>query len=900
MSETDFLAPNPGGQNYSPISKYGQISIAEQLARLEEIRNGGRRQVYQPQPPTQESRWGQIREGFSQVEEAIGGQQRRAESGYEGYSRPTLSPDQDGKSWVQEYREKQHMRKVAQEARARAEADLQKLLKEREEAQARALEQERLAAQAAERLRKLEEAEQEALRAAAREQQQREQRVLASQVEAEKTEAEKMAELLASFQNPASAPVTDSPGDLPVQKSASPSVSGQERQQKDVKKQSVPRPVSSNISSTSRIFGSRQASAAPALSTRSSAIGSQEASLPPAIDTSLAVADASSVNAADTTQPIKIDPIASLTDSTDDQVLADKLAFAAQSATARPVSQASTSAMPVSTPPRVTVPDGSAPSAPSPNRGVGTTPSVLQTPQVGAQIPPDTRHQSVPAQLAGENAAPVTATDRANPSLKSPNIAGVARDMAQTGLAGVTAASAAEMFQQALTQAGLGAATASAPAMPSYRQATPKVTPPSQPAAMPVVTAAPGGEQTPASMPSQVTGINQISKLPQVAQSLAPSASAIATSTPTGNGTQTTQNVHQSAQRPAPAPPVAAQPTQESLMALQPQHANRQDVQTVPDYRQSVATGQPVLPTSLPTSQVSVLQAEGKAQTGKITQSTPLTQTATPAQAVAPAPPYSSTSYPTESTPGGSYSGQINPMLPASFDPESQPAAVSVSAPVGTPAPISTYAPAPSAPAPAVGSVPDVGSVPAVAAAPAPPPTSLTSDSVPTASAGSVAVAAGAIAADTIAAPPAGSTSQISAPTEQTNVVEPTSPPSLPSSSKSEENGPVPVQAQSPQTPPQDENSHWWQRKRKEKVKKAEAPEREDARAGASQALRENEEEEPLTFIQTFLRWTLRLSILLIIALGMVLTMDRPVISQTIGREVLEPGIVDSVSVIKI
>lgn len=893
MSETDFLAPNPGGQNYSPISKYGQISIAEQLARLEEIRNGGRRQVYQPQPPTQESRWGQIREGFSQVEDAIGEQQRRAESGYDKYSRPTLSPDQDGKSWVQEYREKQHMRKVAQEARARAEADLKKLLKEREEAQARALEQERLAAQAAERLRKLEEAEQEALRAAAREQQQREQRVLASQVEAEKTEAEKMAELLASFQNPASAPVTDSPGDLPVQKSASPSVSGQERQQKDVKKQSVPRPLSSNISSTSRIFGSRQASAAPALSTRSSAIGSQEASLPPAIDTSLAVAD-TSVNAADTTQPIKIDPIASLTDNADDQALADKLAFAAQSATARPVSQASTSAMPVSTPSSVTVPDGSAPSAPSPTMGLGTTSLGSQISQVGAQISPYTRHQSVPAQSAGGNAAPLTATDRANPSLKSPNIAGVARDMAQTGLAGVTAASAAEMFQQALTQTCLGAATTSAPAVPGYRQTTPKVTPPSQPAAMPTVTAAPGGAQMPASTPSQVTGVNQISKVPQVAQPLVPSASAMATSTPTGNGTQTTQSVHQSAQRPAPAPPVNAQPTQESSIALQHPHANPQDAQINPDYHQSVATGQP----ALPAPQASVLQAEGNAQTGKITQATPLTQIATPAQAVAPAPPRSSTSYPTETTPGGSYSGQINPTLPAGFDPESQPAAVSVSAPLSAPAPISTYAPAPSAPAPAVASVPDVGSVPAVAAAPAPPPTTLTGDSVPTASAGSVAVAAGAIAADTIAAPPAGSTSQISAPTAQTNAVEPTSPPSLPSSSKSEEN--APVQAQSPQTPPQDENSHWWQRKRKEKVKKAEAPEREDARAGASQALRENEEEEPLTFIQTFLRWTLRLSILLIIALGMVLTMDRPVISQTIGREVLEPGIVDSVSVIKI
>lgn len=893
MSETDFLAPNPDGQNYSPISKYGQISIAEQLARLEEIRNGGRRQVYQPQPPTQESRWGQIREGFSQVEDAIGGQQRRAESDYEGYSRSTLSPDQDGKSWVQEYREKQHMRKVVQEARARAEADLQKLLKEREEAQARALEQERLAAQAAERLRKLEEAEQEALRAAAREQQQREQRVLASQVEAEKTEAEKMAELLASFQNPASQPVMDSPGDLPVQKSAAPSVSGQERQQKDLKKQAVPHSVSSKISSTSRIFGSRQASAAPALSPRSSAGGSQEASLPPAIDTSLAVAD-TSVNAADTTQPIKIDPIASLTDSTDDQALADKLAFAAQSATARPVSQASTSAMPVSTPSSDTVPGVSAPSAPLTTVGLGTTPLSSQRPQVGAQIPPDIRHQSVPAQSAGGNAASLTAIDRANPSLKSPNIAGVARDMAQTGLAGVTAASAAEMFQQALTQTGLGAATTSAPAVPGYRQTTPKVTPPSQPAAMPTVTAAPGGAQMPASMPSQVTGVNQISKLPQVAQSLAPSSSEIATSTPTGNGTQTTQNVHQSAQRPAPAPPVAAQPTQESLIALQPSHANPQDGQVAPDYRQSVATGQPVLPAP----QASVMQAEGNAQTGQITQATPLTQIATPVQAVAPAPPHSSTSYPIESTPGGSYSGQISPMLPAGFTPESQPTAVSVSAPVSAPVSISTYTPAPSAPSPAVASVPDVGSVQVVAAAPAPPPTTLTGDNGPTASAGSVAVAAGAIAADTIAVARTGSTSQILAPTAQSNAVEPTSPPSLPSSSKSEEN--APVQAQSPQTPPQDENSHWWQRKRKEKVKKAEAPEREDARAGASQALRENEEEEPLTFIQTFLRWTLRLSILLIIALGMVLTMDRPVISQTIGREVLEPGIVDSVSVIKI
>lgn len=54
MSEADF--PNrPEGQTYSPISKYGQISIAEQLARLEEIRTGGRRPTYRAQPTSQES-----------------------------------------------------------------------------------------------------------------------------------------------------------------------------------------------------------------------------------------------------------------------------------------------------------------------------------------------------------------------------------------------------------------------------------------------------------------------------------------------------------------------------------------------------------------------------------------------------------------------------------------------------------------------------------------------------------------------------------------------------------------------------------------------------------------------------------------------------------------------------
>ena len=145
MSEADFPS-RPLEQTYSPISKYGQISIAEQLARLEEIRTGGRRPAYRPQPPSQESQWGQIQEGFSQVEGDISWQLRQESSAAEQKRQRQLSPEQDGRSWVQEYREKQQMRKVAQEARERAEADLQRILKEREEAQAYAREQERLAA----------------------------------------------------------------------------------------------------------------------------------------------------------------------------------------------------------------------------------------------------------------------------------------------------------------------------------------------------------------------------------------------------------------------------------------------------------------------------------------------------------------------------------------------------------------------------------------------------------------------------------------------------------------------------------------------------------------------------------------------------------------------------------
>jgi len=119
----------------------------------------------------------------------------------------------------------------------------------------------------------------------------------------------------------------------------------------------------------------------------------------------------------------------------------------------------------------------------------------------------------------------------------------------------------------------------------------------------------------------------------------------------------------------------------------------------------------------------------------------------------------------------------------------------------------------------------------------------------------------------------------------------------LADSSEAKPSDASPVSAESES--PQEEKTRWWQRKRK--AKKAEAPEQEDIRAGAWQESADEEgEEEPLTFIQTFLRWVLRLSILLIIALGMVLTMDRPVISQTMGQDIFQPGIVDNVTVTQI
>ncbi|WP_288816155.1 hypothetical protein, partial [uncultured Varibaculum sp.] len=77
MSESDFPSRPLEQQAYSPISKYGQISIAEQLARLEEIRTGGHRPSYRPEAPSPESQWGQIQEGFSQVESDLSWQLRQ-------------------------------------------------------------------------------------------------------------------------------------------------------------------------------------------------------------------------------------------------------------------------------------------------------------------------------------------------------------------------------------------------------------------------------------------------------------------------------------------------------------------------------------------------------------------------------------------------------------------------------------------------------------------------------------------------------------------------------------------------------------------------------------------------------------------------------------------------------
>lgn len=735
MSEADY--PNrPLQQTYSPISKYGQISIAEQLARLEEIRNGGRRPAYRPQVPSQESQWGQIQEGFSQVESELSWQLRQDSLAAERQTQRRLSPDQDGRSWVQEYREKQRMRKVAQEARERAEADLQRLLKEREEAQARAQEQERLAAEAAERLRKLEDAEQEALRAAAREQQRREQQVLNTQVAEEKSEAEKMAELLASFQNlqaaaqqPASAPATPDvsaprateavPTELqqvpqvPVQAPprdsqtaphprAIPQVPVQAAprdSQTAPHPRAVPQEPTAPPTSAPRREAPRQAptvaaktqagvTSAPVepeehLSPTPSRIfadvpggAGKPVYSPPNVGEgfSAPAPEAEPALDADITQPVKVSPIDLLADEADDRALADSLAFAAGS---KKLSSTRPASVVPASRPTTTAPTSLTPDVAHAAGQVGTV-----QPQVASPVAPAPQIQSAPAATTSTHATPQTSARVS--ALDSANLSPLNLSVGEAG-------SAAELFQQALAQTKLETARGVA--------AT------SQAAEPAVGTASPGSA------------------------------------------------------RPAPAPPVSFS-----------------------GQRQATAA-----PAVAPQAQAPVQPTQ-----------------------VAPPPSVQPVS------PARSIPAQVNVAAP-------QPA---LAQPVETPAAVTP-------------------SQPAAGTAPAAP----------------------------LAQPAASSEGKpIEAPS-----------------------------AYAESAPPQEEKTRWWQWKRQ--TKKAEAPEQEDPRAGAWQESAEDEgegEEEPLTFIQTFLRWVLRLSILLIIALGMVLTMDRPVISQTMGQDFLQPGIVDDVSVTQI
>lgn len=743
MSEADFPS-RPLEQTYSPISKYGQISIAEQLARLEEIRTGGRRPAYRPQPPSQESQWGQIQEGFSQVEGDISWQLRQESLTAEQKRQRQLSPEQDGRSWVQEYREKQQMRKVAQQARERAEADLQRILKEREEAQAYAREQERLAAEAAERLRKLEDAEQEALRTAAREQQRREQRVLNTQVAEEKSEAEKMAELLASFQNlqagsappPASAPAA--PADatprvteaMPQEAQPVPQVPLQSPPRDSLAK-SHPRAVSQEpaapLTPTPQPESPRQALAGAARTQVGVAaapvdLGERQPQAPSRIfaDTpggtgkpvySPANADAGlsgptpgvgTALDADTTQPVKVSPIDALADEADDRALADSLAFAATNK-----HHAATSLAPVQAPktpaPR---PGNVAPAPANPANSLARGQAGAVRPQVASPVAPAPQVQSAPAGATNAQTAPRTSAQLS---------ASGAANLPPLNLAVGEAGSAAEMFQQALAQSNLGATRA-----------------------------APAASQTPG---SAVNTASQVSV------------------------------------RPAPAPP-------------------------------STTSGQ---------RQVSGLAAAAQVEP-QVSQ-----VSAAPASGGQPASPA--------------------PAIPAQGNVVAPPPAPAPGTLPGSPATQPAYAPS-AAPA-----LPDS----------APAPTSATA---------------------TAASPTAASAA----------VVSPTAAPVTDSSEAKPSDAPF---ASAESEPPQEAKTRWWQWKRK--VKKAEAPEQEDTRAGAWQESADEEsEEEPLTFIQTFLRWVLRLSILLIIALGMVLTMDRPVISQTMGQDILQAGIVDDVTVTQI
>lgn len=767
MSEADF--PNrPEGQTYSPISKYGQISIAEQLARLEEIRTGGRRPTYRAQPTSQESQWGQIQEGFRQVEGDISWQLRQESLAAAQQTHRNLSPEQDGRSWVQDYREKQQMRKVAREAREKAEADLQRLLKEREEAQAYAREQERLAAQAAERLRQLEDAEQEALRTAARQQQQREQQVLNTQVAEEKTEAEKMAELLASFQNlqagsgqpPASAPAAPAdatpraaqaiPKELqPVSQGpmqSLPRESLAEPRPRDVpQKPAVPvtplpqsktprqapaagTRVQAGVTSAPVDLGERKPQAPSRIFADGSSRVTKPAYSPPNAgeDFSVPTPGAAPVLDTDTTQPVTVSPIDALADKADDRALADSLAFAA---TSKNLSE--TRSVPAPTAARAPQMPARLPASAAP------APSNSASSQARGQER-DVRSQvTSPMAPAGSVPAVPTATGTQNPPQTSARgLAPNAANLSPLNIAAGEAGSAAELFQQALAQSKLGV---------------------TKPAA-------------------------------------APSAS-LALAGHTGS---------QASVRPAPAPPAAT--------------AGQRQVSAFP---------------------------------------------AVPAVPAVPA--------------GADVAAQANVALPqpALARPEAAPQTIGATQPVVTPP---TAQPAQPAPTSGTGAVPGATAVPSANAQPLSPVIS-----APAAAPVAPAAAAPAVTATSPLAVPAAADSPTLAP--------------LADSSEAKPSDASPVSAESES--PQEEKTRWWQRKRK--AKKAEAPEQEDIRAGAWQESADEEgEEEPLTFIQTFLRWVLRLSILLIIALGMVLTMDRPVISQTMGQDIFQPGIVDNVTVTQI
>ncbi len=799
MSEADF--PNrPEGQTYSPISKYGQISIAEQLARLEEIRTGGRRPTYRAQPASQESQWGQIQEGFSQVEGDISWQLRQESLAAAQQTHRNLSPEQDGRSWVQDYREKQQMRKVAREAREKAEADLQRLLKEREEAQAYAREQERLAAQAAERLRQLEDAEKEALRTAARQQQQREQQVLNTQVAEEKTEAEKMAELLASFQNlqagsgqpPASAPAAPAdatpraaqaiPKELqPVLQEPRQSLPGEslaEPRPRDVPQKPAvpvtPLPQSktlwqapaagtraqAGVISAPVDLGERKPQAPSRIFADGSSRVTKPAYSPPNAgeDFSVPTPGAAPVLDTDTTQPVRVSPIDALADKADDRALADSLAFAATSK-----NLAETRSVPAPTAARAPQMPAHLPASAAPASSTSASSQVRgQERDVRSQV-------TSPMAPAGPVPAVPAATSMQNPPQTSARgLAPNAANLSPLNIAAGEAGSAAELFQQALAQSKLGV---------------------TKPAA-------------------------------------APSAS-LTLAGHTGS---------QASVRPAPAPPAAT--------------AGQRQVSAFPAATQ-------VEP------QVSRVQAAPAPVPAPNAQ--PSAQPASPAPAV-PA--------------GADVAAQANMALPqpALARPEAAPQTIGATQPVVTPPTAQPAQPVQPAPASGTGAVPGATAVSSANVQPLSPVIS-----APAAAPVAPAAAAPAVTATSPLAVPAAADSPTLAPVAD--------------SSEAKPSAASPVSAESDS--PQEEKTRWWQRKRK--AKKAEAPEQEDTRAGAWQESADEEgEEEPLTFIQTFLRWVLRLSILLIIALGMVLTMDRPVISQTIGQDILQAGIVDNVTVTQI